>query len=173
LDAATSHNPLLSGFKLRIRWIFTFILGLTGIVRAPFDYYFEVVLEQNLIAPIFAFMYTPLFAIMGLSTDISLMKLHPEKRPIQASVISSFILAATVLGTIAFAAFFFYPQESLSAKEDNGIIIALVASSPWLKVGVDFLIPYSLATGALGGYIGFNIAKDTTCTRRDRSMNLK
>jgi hypothetical protein len=93
-------------FKLRVSWIFTFILGLTGIVGAPIDYYFEVVLQQDLIAPIFAFMYIPLFTIMGLSADISLMKLHPEKRPIRASVISSSILAATVLGTIAFAAFF-------------------------------------------------------------------
>jgi hypothetical protein len=38
---------------------------------------------------------------------------------------------------------------------------------------MDFLIPYSLATGALGGYIGFSIARDTTCTGRDISTNLK
>lgn len=95
------------------------------------------------------------------------MKLHPEKRPILASVISSFILALTVLGTIAFAAFFFYP---LPPSSDG--TIDLVLNSPWIKAGTDFLIPYSLATGALGGYIGFSIARDT-CTGCDRSMNLK
>lgn len=97
---------------------------------------------------------------MGLSADISLIKLHPEKQPISASIISSFILALTVLGTIAFAAIFFYPlQPPLSPKEDNGII-AFVTSAPWVKAGMDFLIPYSLVTGALGGYIGFGIARD-------------
>ncbi len=30
---------------------------------------------------------------------------------------------------------------------------------PWIKMGF-FLIPYSLATGSLGGYLGFTIAKD-------------
>jgi hypothetical protein len=96
---------------------------------------------------------------MGFSADISLVKLHPQKQPIRTSVISSFIFALTVLGTIAIAAFFFYPLPPTPPKED-GIIIALVASSPWVKAGTDFLIPYSNATGALGGYIGFSIARD-------------
>jgi len=77
-----------------------------------------------------------------------------EKWPIQVSVISSFVLDLTVIGTIAFSAFFFFPLQSpLSSKEDNNGIIASAASVPWVEAGMGFLIPYPLATGALGDHL--------------------
>jgi hypothetical protein len=138
-------------FKLRVRWTSTVILGLTGIIGAPIDYYFEWVVERNLISPIFAFMYIPLYIVTGLSADISLERLHPEDRPARAVMISSFILTAVMLFTTAFASFFFYPAHGYSAPS--------IFAVPWLGVG-GFLIPYSLATGVMGGYLGFSIAKD-------------
>ena len=136
-------------FRFRVRWISTVILGLTGVIGAPIDYYFEWVVQQNLISPIFAFMYVPLYIITGLSADISLMMLHPTHRPLRASLISSFILTAVMLCTTAFASFFFYPTHGYPTTLDI----------PWLNVG-SYLIPYSLATGTTGGYLGFSVAKD-------------
>ena len=130
-------------FRLRIRWTSTLILGLMGIIGAPVDYYFDWVVQQNLIAPVYALGYIPLFIIMGLSADISLMKLHPERKPLRAALVSSFIFTATVLLTFAFATFVFYPS----------------VDAPWINMGT-FLIPYALATGMLGGYLGFSINKE-------------
>ncbi|MHA2061581.1 MAG: hypothetical protein ACW963_04740 [Candidatus Sifarchaeia archaeon] len=129
-------------FRLRVRWSSTFIIGLAGIIGAPIDYYFEWIVVSNLNAPIFAFMYVPLFIIRGLSADISLMMLIPKWKPLRATLVSSFIFTAIVLFTTVFADFFFYPSPGL-----------------FLSFG-DFLIPYSLVTGTLGGYLGFSIARD-------------
>jgi hypothetical protein len=129
-------------FRLRVRWSSTFIIGLAGIIGAPIDYYFEWIVMSNLNAPIFAFMYVPLFIIRGLSADISLMMLIPKWKPLRATLVSSFIFTAIVLFTTVFADFFFYPSPGL-----------------FLSFG-DFLIPYSLVTGTLGGYLGFSIARD-------------
>lgn len=132
-------------YRLRAHWTSTLILGLTGVVGAPIDYYFEAILAPNLTSPLFAFLYIPLFIIMGLSADVSLTMLHPERNPLRASVASSLLFTAVVLSTIAFATFFFYPPAPLNTT--------------WLGLG-GYLIPYSLATGALGGYLGFSIARD-------------
>jgi len=121
-----------------------------GIIGTPIDYYFEWVLQRNLIAPVFALGYIPLFIVMGLSADISFMKLHPEEKPLGASLVSSFIFTATVLLAFVFATFFFYPVSHGGAP---------TLDAPWINMGI-FLIPYSLATGTLGGYLGFCIAKD-------------
>ena len=129
-------------FRLRLRWSSTFIIGLAGIIGAPIDYYYEWIVVQNLSAPIFAFMYIPLFIIRGLCADISLMTLLPKLKPLRATLISSLIFTAIVLFTTVFADFFFYPSPGL-----------------FLSVG-NFLIPYSLATGVIGGYLGFSIARD-------------
>ena len=137
-------------FRLRIRWTSTVIIGLMGIIGAPIDYYFEWVVQRNLIAPIYAWGYIPLFIIMGLSADISLMKLHPEKKPLRASLISSLVLTTTVLLAFVFATFFFYPVSHGGSP---------TLDAPWINMGI-FLIPYSLATGTLGGYLGFTIARD-------------
>ncbi len=134
-------------FKLRIRWTSTVIMGLMGIVGAPIDYYFEWVAQQNLLGPVYAFLYIPLFVFMGVSADISFMNLHPGERPIRASSISALIFTVITLVTIAFATFQFYPEGQLSG-------------GTWLSFG-DFLIPYSLVTGVLGGYLGFSLARDT------------
>ena len=130
-------------FRLRVRWTSTFIIGLAGIIGAPIDFYYEWVIQSNLNAPIFAFMYIPLFLIRGLSADISLMMLYPERNPLRTSLVSSFIFTVIVLSTTVFAEFFFYPSPGL-----------------FLSVG-SFLIPYCLATGTIGGYLGFTIARDT------------
>jgi len=142
-------------FRLRVRWTATVIVGLMGIIGAPIDYYFEWVVQRNLIAPVFALGYIPLFIIMGLSADVSLMKLHPEEKPLRASLVSSFIFTATVLLVFIFATFFFYPVSHGGS---------LTLDEPWIKMGI-FLIPYSLATGSLGGYLGFTIAKDIDARR--------
>jgi hypothetical protein len=129
-------------FRLRVRWSSTFIIGLAGIIGAQIAFYFEWIVMSNLNAPIFAFMYLPLFIIRGLSADISLMMLIPKWKPLRATLVSSFIFTAIVLFTTVFADFFFYPSPGL-----------------FLSFG-DFLIPYSLVTGTLGGYLGFSIARD-------------
>ena len=130
-------------FRLRVRWTSTLIVGLMGVIGAPVDYYFDWVVQQNLVAPVYALGYIPLFVIMGLSADVSLMKLHPERKPLKAVLISSFVFTATVLFAFAFATFVFYPS----------------ADAPWINTGT-FLIPYALATGMLGGYLGFSINKE-------------
>ncbi len=130
-------------FRLRIRWTSTLIIGLMGIIGAPVDYYFDWVVQQNLIAPLYALGYIPLFIIMGLSADVSLIKLHPEKKPRRAALISSFVFNATVLLEFAIATFVFYPT----------------VDAPWINMG-SFLIPFSLATGTLGGYLGFSITRE-------------
>jgi hypothetical protein len=94
-----------TAFRLRVRWTFTVILGLTGLIGTPIDYYYEWIVEQNLISPVFAFMYIPLYVVMGLSADVSLMMMHPEWKPLRASLISSFIFTAVVLSATAFAVF--------------------------------------------------------------------
>jgi len=128
-------------FRLHVRWTSTVIVGLMGIIGAPVDYYFDWVVQQNLIAPLHALGYIPLFIIMGLSADVSLMTLHPEKKPLRAALISSFVFTATVLLAFVFATFVFYPT----------------IDAPWINMGT-FLVPYSLATGTLGGYLGFSIS---------------
>lgn len=130
-------------FRLRVRWTSTLIVSLMGIIGAPVEYYFDWVVQQNLVAPVYALGYIPLFIIMGLSADVSLMILHPEKKPLRAALISSFVFTATVLLALAFATFVFYPT----------------LDAPWINMG-NFLIPYSLATGTLGGYLGFTISRD-------------
>jgi len=87
-------------------------------------------------------MYIPLFIIRGLSADISLMMLLPKWKPLRATLVSSFIFTAIVLSTTIFADFFFYPLPGLFLSFGN------------------FLLPYSLATGTIGGYLGFSIARD-------------
>src|SRR3989304_7873303 len=56
-------------FRLRVRWTATVTVGLMGIIGAPIDHYFEWVAPRNLIAPIYALGYIPLFIIMRLSSD--------------------------------------------------------------------------------------------------------
>jgi hypothetical protein len=138
-------------FKLRARWTSTVLVGLMGVVGVPVEYYFEWVVQKNLIAPIFAFLWIPLYVIMGLSADVSFKALRPERAPIRAAVISAFIFTVVVIAGTIFATYAFYPTP-------------LTLEVPWIRVG-GFLIPYALATGALGGYLGFCIARDSTHTR--------
>ncbi len=147
-------------FKLRVQWSSTFILGMIATIGAPIDYYFDWVVQQNLIAPIFSILYIPLYIITGLSADISLMKLRPLSKPARASLISSTMLALITLGTTAFAAISFYPSNTN----------AILSSSAWLKVGMQFLIPYAIATGALGGYLGFCMARDFVYSKNQRTQ---
>jgi hypothetical protein len=138
-------------FRLRAHWTSTIMMSLIGIVGAPIDYYFEWIVQQNLLSPIHAFMYIPLYVITGLVADISLMRLHPEQKPIKASLISAFIFTAVVAITTAFATYVFYPTP-------------LTLNIPWIKAG-SFLIPYSLVTGAMGGYLGCSIVRDMEARR--------
>ena len=130
-------------FRLRVRWTSTLIVGLIGVIGAPVDYYFDWVVQRNLISPLYALGYVPLFIIMGLSADVSLMRFHPEKKPLKAALISSFVFTATVIVAFAFATFVFYP----------------ITDAPWINMG-KFLIPYALSTGTIGGYLGFSINKE-------------
>ncbi len=147
-------------FKLRVRWTATIMVGLMGVIGAPVDYYFDWVVQRNLISPVYALGYIPLFILMGLSSDISLMKLNPEKKPRRAALVSAFVFTTTVLLVFAFATFFFYQMSR------GGPIIL---NAPWLEMGT-FLIPYALVTGTLGGYLGLSIAKDTDAGKRSDSL---
>jgi hypothetical protein len=108
-----------------------------------------------------SFLYITLFLATGLAADISLMKLHPGRRPIRASIVSSFIFATTVLVTTGIAALFFYPDPSSFLSGEGSRTIHVIINAAWVKMGTDFLIPYSIITGALGGYLGYSIARDT------------
>jgi hypothetical protein len=144
-------------FKLRARWTSTVIVGLAGLIGAPIDYYLEWVVHRNLIAPSFAFMYIPLYLIAGLSADLSLMALHPEQRPLRAAVVSAFTFTATVLLTTVVVTYLFYPGPP-------------TLEGTWLEFGY-FLIPYALATGAIGGYLGFSLARDSEIKQRTEARN--
>jgi hypothetical protein len=139
-------------FKLRVHWTSTVLVGLQGVVGAPIEYYFEWVVQKNLIAPVFAAMWIPLYVIMGLSADVSFKALHPQRTPIRAAAISAFVFTVVVIVGTIFATYVFYPTP-------------LTLDVPWIRVG-GFLIPYALATGALGGYLGFCIARDSTDKER-------
>jgi hypothetical protein len=142
-----------TAFRLRVRWTSTVMLGINGLIGAPVDYYFDWVVQQNLISPIYAFMWTPLYIITGMAADISLMKLHPERWPIRASLISAFMFTAAVIATTVFATYSFYPQP-------------LTLDVPWIREG-NFLLPYPLVTGAMGGYLGYTIARDVEASQRN------
>jgi hypothetical protein len=90
--------------------------------------------------------------ITGMVADISLMKLHPERKPIRASLISALMFTAAVIATTVFATYFFCPQP-------------LTLDVPWI-MEEHFLLPYSLATGAMGGYLGRTIARDIEASQR-------
>jgi hypothetical protein len=135
-------------FKFRVRWSSTLLLGLLGILGAPIDYYFEWVVQKNLLSPIHAFLYIPLYFLVGLSADVSLVLLRPERQPRKAALVSSCIFTLAVLVTTIFATFLFYPMP-------------VKLQGTWLDYA-GFLIPYSLITGVIGGYIGYSMARDTT-----------
>ena len=127
-------------------WTSTVILSINGIIGAPVDYYFDWVVQKNLINPVYAFMWIPLYVITGLVADITLMKLHPDQNPMTASFLSAFMFTAAVIATNVFATYTFYATP-------------LTLNVPWIKEGI-FLLPYSLATGAMGGYLGCAINRD-------------
>lgn len=133
-------------FRLRARGSSTILFGLQGIVGAPVDYYLDWVVQQNLIGPLYALLYVPLFFLVGAVADVSLMWLRPESRPGRASTISAFAFTSAVLAMWTLATVSFYPWPG-------------TFEGSWLMYG-DFLIPYALATGALGGYVGFSLARD-------------
>ncbi len=142
-------------FKLHARWLATALLGLVGVIGIPVEYYFEWIVQQNLLSPIFAFAYALLFILMGLAADVSLMALHPGQGSGRAALISSFIFTVVTLLLILFATLFFYPlPPNLSA----------LIQGTWLRFGY-FLIPYALVTGTLGGYLGFALARDVNLKR--------
>jgi hypothetical protein len=140
-----------TAFKLRVRWAITLMLIINGIVGAPVDYYFEWVVQKNLISPVYAFMWIPLYAVTGLIADVTLMRLRPDQKPIKASLVSAFVFTVAVIATTIFATYFFYPTP-------------LTLDVPWIKQG-GFLLPYSLATGTIGGYLGYALARDTESRR--------
>jgi hypothetical protein len=133
-------------FSLKARWTSTVLVGLMGIIGAPVDYYFEWVVQQNLLSPVYAFLYIPLYFLAGFSADVCLMLLHPGERPLRAALISSCIFTAVVLFTTILATFLFYPAPK-------------TLQGTWLGYG-GFLVPYSLIAGTIGGYVGFSIARD-------------
>jgi len=136
----------LIAFRLRARWSSTVLMGLMGIIGAPVDYHLEWVVQQNLLSPVYAFLYIPLYFFAGFSADLSLRLLHPGERPRRAALISSCIFTAVVLCTTILATFLFYPAPR-------------TLQGTWLGYGA-FLVPYSLITGTMGGYVGFSIARD-------------
>ncbi len=136
----------LLAFKLRLRWNATVLVGLLGVIGAPIDYYFEWVVQQNLLSPLYALLYIPLYALAGLTADVSLRWLHPEARPRRAAWLSACIFTAAVLATTSVATFLFYPAPQ-------------TLQDTWLGNGV-FLVPYALLTGGIGGYLGFSLAGD-------------
>jgi len=142
-----------TAFKLRTRWTTTTIMTLTGIIGTPIDYYFEWILQQNLLSPIHAIAYIPLYTLTGLAADTSLIKLNPQQKPAKASTLSSLIFTAAVLATTALAIYTLYPTPP-------------TLNIPWITAGT-FLIPYSLTTGAIGGYLGYTIARDLE-TRKEQ-----
>ena len=62
----------LIAFKLKARWTSTVPVGLMGIIGAPIDYYFEWVVQQNLLSPVYAFLYIPLYFLTSISLQVSL-----------------------------------------------------------------------------------------------------
>jgi hypothetical protein len=133
-------------FRLRIPWAITFMMLITGLVGAPVDYYFDWIVQRNLVAPIYAFMWIPLYGMTGLVADVTLMRLHPERAPVKASIVSAFAFTSAVIATTILGTYVFY-------------LTGLTLNVPWLNQGF-FLLPYCLITGATGGYLGCNLARD-------------
>lgn len=133
-------------FRLRVPWTATVLMGLSGIIGALVDYYFEWVMAKVLLSPVYAFAYIPLYLLVGLVADVSLMLLRPQQQPLRAALLSSFVFTASVLTTTIFATFVFYP------------VLARIQDT-WLGYA-GFLVPYALITGTMGGYLGFSIATD-------------
>ncbi len=134
------------GFRLRAPWTSTVLMGVQGILGAPVDYYFDWVVQRNLIEGWYAALYIPLFLAVGLIADLSLAYLRPDRFPVRASLLSAFLFTGATLGAWILASVLLYPW--------NGSF-----DGTWLQYGY-FLIPYALATGALGGYVGYGFARD-------------
>lgn len=132
-------------FELRVRWTGTALVGLAGLIGVPIDYTFEWVVERNLLAPEYALLYLPLYVVAGLAADLSLMALRPEVRPALAALGSALVFTAAVLLTTVVASTAFYPPSPGPTPS-------------WLSYG-PFLVPYALATGALGGYLGYCLSR--------------
>jgi len=133
-------------FRLRAPGTSTVLMGAQGIIGAPVDYYFDWVVQRNLVDGWYAALYIPLFFAVGLVADLSLARLRPFSFPVRASLLSAFLFTAATLAAWALAMVSLYPWNGL--LEDT-----------WLRYGY-FLIPYALATGALGGYVGYGLARD-------------
>lgn len=133
-------------FRLRAPWTSTVLMGAQGIVGAPIDYYFDWVAQRNLVEGWYAVLYIPLFLAVGLVADLTLRFLQPERFPVRASVLSALLFTAATLAGWVLATVALYRWGGSFADT-------------WLGYGY-FLIPYALATGALGGYVGHGIARD-------------
>ena len=133
-------------FRLRARWSATVLLGLQEIVGAPIDYCLDWVVQRNLLRPSFALLYVPLFFLVGAAAHVTLRMLRPEPRPVRASAVSAHVFTATVLAMWTLATVSFYPWPG-------------TLEGSWLRYA-HFLGPDALATGALGGSLGFSLARE-------------
>lgn len=138
-------------FRFRLRWSSTVLLGLQGALGAPVDYYLDWILEKNLLHPLYAALYIPLFLAVGVAADVSLRRLRPDLKPGRSSMFSAVVFTGAVLALWMVATIFFYPYAGIEGS--------------WLGFGY-FLIPYALLTGSLGGFLGFCFSRDNGIQRR-------
>ncbi|MFX1451036.1 MAG: hypothetical protein ACFFCM_09350 [Promethearchaeota archaeon] len=137
-----------TALRLRIKWTSTMILGIQGIIGIPIDYYYEWVEVRNLISPWFAVAWGICFILMGLSADISLILTYFENKKARSVCFSSLFFTATVLLLTYLGNSLFY--------NINIFYLPYIIGPDWNAVAPLF-IPYTLATGILGGYLGFFI----------------
>lgn len=142
-----------TAFKLKIKWTSTTILGIEGIVGIPIDYYFEWIVDRNLVSPWCAVDWGIFFIIMGISADISLILLYHKNTNGLSAIFSSLIFTMTVILLTYLGNTLFYSIN---------LYYFMYPFAPNWNTVAPIFVPYALVTGMLGGYLGYFLNKSNT-----------
>jgi hypothetical protein len=123
-----------------------FFFGLCGLIGIPIELIIEWHIENTLNSPWGALYWALIYISYGLSIDLSLWILKPDKNERRAVVISSLISSVSFISLSILALMTFY-KSGLSVP---GIDDFLTYSY--------FMIPYSVIQGVMGAFIGWYLA---------------
>jgi hypothetical protein len=128
---------------LKTKGTATFFFGLCGIIGIPIELIIEWQIENTLKSPWGAIYWALIYIAYGLSIDLSLWLLKPNKNERTAVLISS-LISSTSFVLLSLIAGTFYKDKVPGV--DN-----------FLTYGY-FLIPYSIIQGVMGAFVGWYIA---------------